>query len=230
MLRDRLSDKTVECVVFDDFVKNTHIHHGIDIVATPKTVKNVNFRLHHNTLFVSYPKRLPIKRLIEIIASRLNWAKSRQQAPPQNDQPPTLWGQVLDVNGYFAQHKLHSLSHCPTMTDEQLVGIYRHELSEKLNELRQKWQPIVGQSVHEIRLKRMKTRWGTCNTRDRRVWLSLYLAAYPYECTEYVFVHELCHLIHANHSKDFWRCVKQAMPDYEYWHNLLKRGGLPCVP
>ena len=67
----------------------------------------------------------------------------------------------------------------------------------------------------------MHTRWGSCNTRAKRIWLSVYLPAYPIECTEYVIVHELCHLHHANHSPAFWQTVASAMPDYRQWHNIL---------
>ena len=67
----------------------------------------------------------------------------------------------------------------------------------------------------------MHTRWGSCNTRARRIWLSVYLPAYPIECTEYVIVHELCHLHHANHSAAFWQTVATAMPDYQRWHSML---------
>ncbi|MDO5652093.1 MAG: DUF45 domain-containing protein, partial [Moraxella sp.] len=113
-----------------------------------------------------------------------------------------------------------------TLTNTQrqavLLAIYRHELNKALPILADKWQPIVGKHAQEIRLKNMTTRWGSCNTKDARVWLSVYLPAYPYECTEYVFVHELCHLHHANHRKAFWHKVAQAMPEYQKWHRLLK--------
>ena len=84
-----------------------------------------------------------------------------------------------------------------------------------------KWQPIVGATANETRIKKMRTRWGSCNTRAKRIWLSAYLPAYPIECTEYVIVHELCHLHHPNHSREFWQAVKAAMPEYRRWHDLL---------
>ena len=88
-------------------------------------------------------------------------------------------------------------------------------------ELFAKWQPIVGAEANEVRFKKMHTRWGSCNTRARRIWLSVYLPAYPIECTEYVIVHELCHLHHPNHSRAFWQTVEGAMPEYKHWHDML---------
>ncbi len=108
-----------------------------------------------------------------------------------------------------------------TLSPDKKVTYYRQQLSEVAPALFEKWQPIVGAYANEIRLKKMHTRWGSCNTRAKRIWLSVYLPAYPIECTEYVIVHELCHLHHANHSRAFWQAVATAMPDYLQWHNIL---------
>ena len=60
----------------------------------------------------------------------------------------------------------------------------------------------------------MTTRWGTCNTNTRKIWLNLQLAKKPIECLEYVILHELAHLRVRNHSKDFVTIMDQYMP---YW-------------
>ena len=63
---------------------------------------------------------------------------------------------------------------------------------------------------------------GSCNTLSAKITLNTHLASYPLGCLAYVLVHELCHLYHANHSANFWKSVENAMPDYKYWHDLLK--------
>jgi predicted metal-dependent hydrolase len=107
------------------------------------------------------------------------------------------------------------------LSHDEKISYYRQQLLEVMPALFDKWQTIVGVTANETRLKKMHTRWGSCNTRARRIWLSVYLPAYPIECTEYVIVHELCHLHHANHSRAFWQTVATAMPDYQRWHNML---------
>ena len=107
------------------------------------------------------------------------------------------------------------------MGEAERIEWYRRELQQVMPDLFAKWQPIVGAYATETRIKKMTTRWGSCNTRAKRVWLSVYLPAFPIECTEYVIVHELCHLHHANHSPAFWQEVKRAMPDYKHWHDRL---------
>jgi predicted metal-dependent hydrolase len=66
----------------------------------------------------------------------------------------------------------------------------------------------------------MKTRWGTCNTRTRKIWLNLQLAKKPVECLEYVILHELAHLKVPNHGKDFIAIMDQYMPD---WREIKAR-------
>ena len=55
----------------------------------------------------------------------------------------------------------------------------------------------------------MKTRWGTCNTEARRVWLNLELAKKPVQCLEYILVHELAHLIERHHNDRFVALMNQ---------------------
>lgn len=68
--------------------------------------------------------------------------------------------------------------------------------------------------VH-LTIRKMKTRWGVCNTKDHRITLNLELIKKDIECLDYVINHELSHLIHANHSKSFWNVVEENFKDYK---------------
>lgn len=192
---------------------------GIELHVTKKRVKNLNFRLKPHRLTVSVPIFISNAQLEQAIAKRVSWAithhpqvlerHQRKHSPisesPTADSSLLLWGIAQPF----------------TLNPDEKIAYYRKNLLEVMPALFDKWQPIVGASANEIRLKKMHTRWGSCNTRARRIWLSVYLPAYPVECTEYVIVHELCHLHHANHSHAFWQTVATAMPDYQRWHNML---------
>lgn len=192
---------------------------GIELHISKKRVKNINFRLKPHKLLVSVPISLSSAQAVQAVIKRVPWAlanhpqvleqyKNKQISSYQSsnaDSPIRLWG----------VEQLFTLNH------DERIAYYRQKLSKITPELLEKWQPIVGAYANEIRLKKMHTRWGSCNTRARRIWLSVYLPAYPIECTEYVIVHELCHLHHANHSRAFWQTVATAMPDYQQWHNML---------
>lgn len=73
-----------------------------------------------------------------------------------------------------------------------------------------------------IKLKEMATRWGSC-TATGQILLNPRLVCAPRICIEYVIIHELCHLVHRNHTKDFYELLTQEMPDWKKWKMKLER-------
>ena len=192
---------------------------GIKLQVNPKRVKNINFRLKPYQLVVSVPLSITTEQVAKFINKRVDWALANheqvltrhQHKPPLSsaastvEKPLLLWGEEQSF----------------ILNEHETIAYYRQQLTMVMPELFDKWQPIVGAKAVETRIKKMHTRWGSCNTRAHRIWLSVYLPAFPIECTEYVIVHELCHLHHANHSRAFWQTVATAMPDYKRWHAML---------
>lgn len=221
---------------------------GMTLNITRKSVKNINFRVKPNQLNVSAPRRVSQRELVASIFTRLAWAmdahaqlQAKQQKQPDvqhlnlaDGSVVKLWGEdyqlqvtqaqkpQVDVNKASQIIKLQVPDKHSDSLHAALTQVYRQELAEVMPALFEKWQPVVGKCATETRIKKMTTRWGSCNVQKARVWLSLYLAQYPLPCTEYVIVHELCHLHEANHSKRFWAHVARAMPEYKQWHNHLK--------
>ena len=191
----------------------------IELQIQQKRVKNINFRLKPNLLSVSVPLTINAEQIAQAIDKRVDWAinchgqvlerYAHKQQLALTSQPLMLWGETQTF----------------TLNEHEKLAYYRQQLSVVMPELFDKWQPIIKAQAQEIRIKKMHSRWGSCNTRARRIWLSVYLPAFPIECTEYVIVHELCHLHHANHSPAFWQTVATAMPDYKQWHDMLAGKG-----
>ncbi len=98
---------------------------------------------------------------------------------------------------------------------------YRKELKEKLPELVSKWEEPIGVQAEAVRVKDMLTRWGTCNTEDKRIWINLQLAKKPIECLEYVIVHELVHLLEKSHNSVFVDYMDKFLPDWRVTKDLL---------
>jgi len=73
-----------------------------------------------------------------------------------------------------------------------------------------------------LSIRKMKTRWGVCNTKTHRVTLNLELIKKDIKYLDYVIVHELSHLLHPNHSKEFWQCVEDNFKDYKLVRKELK--------
>jgi predicted metal-dependent hydrolase len=100
---------------------------------------------------------------------------------------------------------------------------YRSELKRMIPLLVRQWEPILGVRVADWNVKQMRTRWGTCNIRARRIWLSLELAKYPPACLEYVVVHELVHLLERGHNAKFYGFMDKYLPDWRVRKKELNR-------
>lgn len=106
----------------------------------------------------------------------------------------------------------------PTAEDEERC---RKMAMETLPSLIARYAPLVGRSPAGITVTGARTRYGSCSCKGR-VCFSWRLFLHPTACVEYVVVHELCHLIHFDHSPAFWREVERVMPDYRKRKALLK--------
>jgi len=100
---------------------------------------------------------------------------------------------------------------------------YRRELQARLPTLREEWEPRVGVTVKDIRIKRMKTLWGSCNAEAGRIWLNLELAKKPPSCLAFVLVHEMVHLHERHHNEQFVALMDAAMPQWRVFRDELNR-------
>lgn len=91
---------------------------------------------------------------------------------------------------------------------ERLIKCY-----EKMNKITPMPRLIV---------KKMRQKWGYCNKRDELITLNLELIKYDVDEIDYVIIHELCHFIHFNHSKQFWECVSKYKPNYKTNRKILR--------
>jgi predicted metal-dependent hydrolase len=113
----------------------------------------------------------------------------------------------------------------PYHFDFLLDTFYRGQLRELVPPLLAKWQKELGVQVAEWGIKKMKTRWGSCNSRARRVWINLELAKKPVACIDYLVLHELVHLVERNHGERFIALMDKHMP-----HWRLHRQELNAAP
>jgi predicted metal-dependent hydrolase len=85
------------------------------------------------------------------------------------------------------------------------------------------WEKRLGVHVERIFVQRMKTRWGSCNATKWTVRLNTDLAKKPRECTEYIIVHELVHLLEPTHNSRFLAIMDQYLPGWQYRRDQLNR-------
>ncbi|MEK6697372.1 MAG: SprT family zinc-dependent metalloprotease [Candidatus Deferrimicrobiota bacterium] len=107
-----------------------------------------------------------------------------------------------------------------------LLAWYRQQLKELIPPLIQKWEAIVGVKVAEWGVKRMKTKWGACNIKVRRIWLNLELAKKPVQCLESIIAHEMVHLLERHHNDRFTALMDGFMPQWRHHRAEMNRAPL----
>lgn len=105
----------------------------------------------------------------------------------------------------------------------QIVMSYlRKVLYNKALEFINRYEKIMGVHAEQLRIKKMKTRWGTCNIEAKRIWINYELIKYPIECLEHIVVHELTHLIETNHTPRFYALLGKYYPNFRENDKLIK--------
>ena len=90
------------------------------------------------------------------------------------------------------------------------------------------YQKQLGVSPNKITFGLRKSRWGSCSSK-KNITINWLLAMSPQHISDYVIVHELCHLIEMNHSRHFWRLVETILPDFQSSRAWLKEQGHTLV-
>jgi predicted metal-dependent hydrolase len=204
---------------------------------------------------VAAPLRMPQATIDAFVSARRAWILKHQQAMAAREQPQAL--SYTDGEMHYYQGQAHELRVLPTSarprvvlhpeaqllelhvapgsTAEQraqvLTAWYRQQLKQQVPALLARWEPVVGRQAAAWGIKQMRTRWGTCSIRARRIWLNLELIKRPLPCLEYVVVHELTHLHERLHNARFWGLMDQFMPDWRQHKAELNRVHLtPSAP
>lgn len=211
---------------------------GIEIDVIKKNIKNLYISVlpPSGSVRVSAPLKMDNEVIKSFIMSKMLWIiKSQSRFKNQavqierkyaSGESIYLWGRryelyaeytktacKIDIIGdklYFCTREKSTIEQRQSALDEW----YRRQLKEQIPPLFEKWQGILGVKAQEFRIKKMKTRWGTCNINYKRIWFNLELAKKPPECLEYVVVHELVHLLERNHNKVFKAYMDKFLPDW----------------
>ena len=113
--------------------------------------------------------------------------------------------------------------------EKLLDNWYRLEIKKQIEFLGDKWSKIIGIKANKISVRKMKTKWGTCNPRSRRILLNLELAKKPSHCLEYVFVHEMIHLLEKKHSVKFQNYMDKFLPKWKQLKQELNKSPLNYI-
>jgi len=210
---------------------------GIEAVVLYKPVKNLHLNIlpPDGRVRVTAPLNMSDDAIRTFLATRITWIKKMQanfkgqerQSPREYVSGEThyLFGnkyklEVVDSGvspSVAIKGKSKIVLSIKPKTDvlkrEQIMqDWYRVELRGVLNKSVAKWESKIGVKTSHLGIRRMKTRWGTCNHKQKNIWFNLELAKKPTSCIEYVIVHELLHLIEEKHSEKFIKLLTKYLP------------------
>ena len=219
---------------------------GVAVELVRKAIKHLRLGVYppHGRVRIAVPLRVHDEAARLMVLGKLDWIQRQQAriaARPRQAVRSLVSGEChyflgqpyrLEViyhsrkRGWVALHQLHLELHVPlgasTAQRERVLQLwYREQLITLLPPLVEKWSAALGVQAAEWRVKQMKTKWGTCNTRARRIWLSLELAKKPLHCVEYVLVHELAHLIERRHDARFKAILDRHCPHWRAYRKEL---------
>ena len=110
--------------------------------------------------------------------------------------------------------------------EKLLTDWYRKEMKRILPGIVRKWEIKSGLQVNSFGIKRMKTKWGSCNPSYKRIWLNLELIKKPVNCLEYIVVHEMVHFLERTHNDKFISHMDRVMPQWRTFRDNLNRSPL----
>lgn len=221
-----------------DFMKKI-ILNEIEIQLERKMIKNIHLRIKppYGEVYVSVPKHLSDKRIQEVLELKMAWIiKNKEKFSKQAPKPEksylsgelfSLWGKeyplrVIPFSGErsitLADDEIQLRIHAGSTLEQRkslMKEWYRKQLQEAIPAIAEKYEEKMNVHAREWRIKDMKTRWGTCNIRVKRIWLNLRLAPKHPKCLEYVIVHELCHLLEKSHNAVFKNYMDIYFPDWK---------------
>lgn len=228
--------------------KETITVSGLQVEVWWKAVKRINLVVYADggRVRISVPLSTSISRVKETIEARMVWIQAQQDtfrerkpAIPLHYIPGErhlFWGKRYPLNiaeggrRHFVRFDpltgitLHIRRKSSAQQRQTLLlKWYREQLILRIPPLLEQWQPRIGKEVAEFRIKRMKTRWGTCNISKQRIWLNLELIKKPERCLEYILVHEMVHLLEPGHTTKFYAHLDAFMPEWRDIDVLLKQ-------
>lgn len=211
--------------------------------------RSIGIKVAGGVATVAAPVAAPISEIQIFLTGKLSWIKKhlarqreslQQQATPQQTFLPGatigFLGRQLTVNVVattpIAGHiltdtiQLHLPEHLhkPSAIRQLIKHIYAREAYAYIAEKIDFYGPQLGVKPKAVQIKEYKSRWGSCNTR-RELQFNWLLMLAPHDAVNYVIVHELCHLVHFNHSPKFWSLVRQLIPNYQMWRKWFRDHG-----
>ena len=216
----------------------------VEVEVRFKQIKNLHLSVHppDGRVTVSSPDFYDLEKVKIYLATKLSWIKKEQKKMQEQEREAEKMFITRESHQFLGRRYLlriveanrpkivrkHSeleLHAVPSATAEQkrktLYNWYKKELEKIILKYLSKYLKIMNLQLDSFGIRKMRTKWGSCVTEDKRIWFNIELAKKPEACIEYIVVHELVHLIERHHNKNFvilmdkylvnWRVQKKVL-------------------
>jgi predicted metal-dependent hydrolase len=205
----------------------------------------------NNEIDVLVPSCMPAKHIEQFVLSKSKWIDKKlhfnEKIRLQHSPKEFVTGETFNFLGKLFQLKVTHENNGPILlnnndliihvssrlTEEKqkrfirkkLFDWYREQAEQHFSERALHFSKRIGKAPTLTSIKNYKSRWGSCH-HNGRIFFNWRLIMAPEWIIDYVVVHELCHLVHHNHSPAFWQLVEAIAPDYRNAKTWLKINGL----
>ncbi len=227
-------------LIFTNNIKMHQINLGdINIDVILKNIKNMHLTILPplGKVRISAPKKMKLENIKMFALTKLGWIK-KQQVKMLSQKREAKKDYVNNEEHYFLGEKylleVVQTSKKPSVEviDRQIIlnvkanftqlqiknllqKWYRSELTKISWQLIAKWEKTMNLQIAELQIRQMKTRWGSCHIRKKKITLNLELAKKPLHCLEYVVVHEMVHLFEKKHNDRFKNYMTHYLPNWK---------------
>ncbi|MEV6254648.1 SprT family zinc-dependent metalloprotease [Nocardia sp. NPDC051911] len=223
---------------------------GIDVDVIYKDIKHLHIGVYPplGRVRVAAPVRLDDDQVRRAVVQRLPWIKRQREHLQAVDRQPVpeivsgeshyVWGlrYRLRVNerpghAHFEVDGKRLMLYVPAGSTAAhrrrlLDRWYRAQLRQAIPPLIEKWEEKLQLSVPRWSIRRMKTKWGSCNRETHHIWFNLELAKKHPDCLEYIVVHEMMHYLESAHGKRFIKLMDDHLPNWRARRDQLNESPL----
>ena len=218
----------------------------LEVQTIRKNIKNIHIGVYppNGRVRVAAPLKTTDDTIRLIVLSKIPWirkqqdkfAKQKREAPREyvSGESHYFSGQryILDIiMGPYrpkiliaGKKRMNMFVHQDASQEECsriMEKFYRRELRKMLDPEIKKWEEKLGVHAREVKIRKMKTKWGSANTGVGRIWFNLELAKKSQNCLSFVVLHELTHLIERHHNENFKEIVTSMIPNWRLYRDEL---------
>lgn len=217
---------------------------SVEIEVTFKAIKNLHLSVHPpcGKVTIASPDFYDLEKIKIYAATKLGWIKREQDKirSQEREESKLMITQeshqflgkryllkVIEANRpkLVLKHNTIELYSLPEASLEQkqktLYNWYKKELEAKIANLIFDYGKLMNVSDLNFGIRKMKTKWGSCNIEKRMLWFNIELAKKPIDCIEYIVVHEMVHLLERNHNKNFIILMDKFLPNWRVQKKIL---------